>query len=653
MFMFLALFLALPQDYVNLVMNGQYEEAIEYCEGMIQKNKNPYQWKLEMGDVYYNRLHDFERASEIYKDVVENYKHRDGWAHYRLAQVLEMLEDYLNSARMYEIVATRFRKAPLDSFSLTGVERCFKKNYQDYVAVVDGYNITRLELDEKTGRSGTMARSDERAILDQMIIERLIYTNAIKYDVMSTDFFKEGFPPRDRMLILDEVRAYEVMNRTTPTEKQMKKYYKENKDKFKLREHVMGKELVVESESLAQVLLDSLKKDVASFDTLAKQYSKEPNARSGGNMGAVYAGRKPAAVDSVIFNTEPNTLSPIVPFDGKYGIYYITAYKPDQYREYSEVVKQIESQVRAENVTKEEQAFTARLKKKAKLKVHKDSIIKATKDKTEESKGVVLAEVNGRPITYGDIVYRNESMTPQFAKLNLADQEKIEELIHTIFDEELRFELAWRNKYFLYDGYFVQMKDLLKAVLDQGLYQKVVLDAIVIDSAAVERQYKDKIEEFKMAESARVLEILFDSKEVADKVYKEAVARPDAFDSLAVEYSIAPSKERLGEPGLVSRGMRGAEYDKEIFKLKVGQISRVFNVNDRTWTIVKMVEHQPEGYRSLDEVRPMIESRMRRQQQGELANVFLDKIKEEADIQILFPEPEEIPETEPESDVEE
>lgn len=644
MLIFFMLFFALPQDYVNLVMNEDYDAALQYCEGMIQKNKDPRQWKLEMGDIYYSKLLDFEKAAEIYQDVVDNYKQKDGWAYYRLAQVLELLEDYLNSARMYEIVATQFRKAPLDSFSLSGVERCFKKNYQDYVAVIDGYNITRLELDERTGRGGQFARSDEKAVLEQMITERLIFASAVEHKITETDFFKNNFSNQNRSLLLDEVRSYEVISKATPTEKQMKKYYEENKDKYIVREQVMGKEIVVGSDSLARIILDSLTKDIAAFDTLAKLYSIETNARNGGNMGIVYPGRKPPAVDSVIFETEVNTITDIVAFDDKYGVYYITSHKPEHYRDFEQVEKQIETQVRTQNITEEEEAFTKRLRKKAKIKIYGDSIIAAMKDTTDSNRGTILAMINGRNITWGRAMQRNESMTPRFAKLDLSQPDKVEELINTIFDDDLRLELVWRNKYFLHDGYFTKFKDAMKTMMDQGLYQKVVLDAIVIDTAEVEKYYTEHIEEFKMPESARIHEILLDTKEMAEKVHEEIIARPESFDSLAAVYSTALSSVRGGETGLIRRGMMGDEYDKILFSLGIGEISDVFSVKEDTWSIIKMVEHIPEHYRSLDEVSHIIESRMKREQQGELATGFLQKIREEADIQILLPEPEENPE---------
>jgi parvulin-like peptidyl-prolyl isomerase len=552
-----------------------------------------------------------------------------------------MKEDFLNSARMYEIVATRFRKAPLDSFSLTGVERCFKKNYQDYVASIDGYNITRLELDERTGRGGQFARGDERAVLDQMITERLIYASAVTQDVRNGEFFRDNFKIRSKLLLLDEVRAIEIMQEAEPTEKQMKKYYKENKDNYKIREQVMGKEIVVESDSLAQILLDSLKKDIASFDTLAKTYSTQPSARSGGMMGVVYRGHKPKAVEDALFKTEANTLTDVIAFDKGFGIYYVTSYKPEQYRAYEEVKKQLETQVRSTNIQDAEKALTERLKKKARLDVYQDSIIAALKDTTEQGKGIVLAVVNGRNITFTDVIHRNESMTPQFAKVDLTQPDKVEELLNTIFDEELRMELAWRKNYYLYDGYVVQLKDAIKTIMDQGLYRKVVLDAIVIDSQAVAAFYEEHLEEFKMPESARVHEILSETKEAAVKVHELVMANPEAFDSLAAEYSIGPSSLRGGETGLIRRGMMGDKYDEILFSLKIGDISDVFSTKENVWTIIKMVEYYPEHYRGLDEVRHIIENRMRREQQGELATSFLSGIKEEADIQIFLPEPEE------------
>jgi parvulin-like peptidyl-prolyl isomerase len=238
-------------------------------------------------------------------------------------------------------------------------------------------------------------------------------------------------------------------------------------------------------------------------------------------------------------------------------------------------------------------------------------------------------------------------MTPQFSKLDLTKSDKVEELLNVMYDEELSLELGWRKKYFLHDGFFVQLKEAIKGILDQGLYKKIVMDAVVVDSQEVTDAYTQSKEEFKMPESARVNEILLDSKEKAEMVHKLVMANPQAFDSLAAVYSTGSSSARAGETGLVRRGMMSPEYDKLLFKLKVGAISDVFYVKENVWTIIKMVEYLPEQYKSLEEVRNMIESRLRRQKQGEIANAFLTKMKEEADIQIFLPAQEETPEQKP------
>ena len=115
----LAIFLVLPQNYINLLMAGNYDEALKYCQTKIEKNRDVMKWTLEMGDIYYNNLFDRDKAQEIYQGVIDKYQKKlNGWHYLRLAQVLELKENYLEAAKVYEIVATKYRKAPLDSFAL-------------------------------------------------------------------------------------------------------------------------------------------------------------------------------------------------------------------------------------------------------------------------------------------------------------------------------------------------------------------------------------------------------------------------------------------------------------------------------------------------------------------------------------------------------
>ncbi len=125
------------------------------------------------------------------------------------------------------------------------------------------------------------------------------------------------------------------------------------------------------------------------------------------------------------------------------------------------------------------------------------------------------------------------------------------------------------------------------------------------------------------------------------------------FDSLVEIYSIAGTKNRRGDIGLVKRGTRQKEFEDVAFKLKPGELSKVFQTGDSSWTILLVTEHTPVKYRSYDEVKASIEMNLKRERQRKVADEFLNKIKQEADIKIFLPEekpeePVEKPEPSPE-----
>jgi len=625
----------LPQGYVNMLMEGRYEDAIKYCEEMMAKAKG-YEWKQELGDIYYDKLYDLDKALEIYQDIIKNYKQKDGFVHYRIAEILELKEDYLNSAREYEIVATQFRRPPLDSFALTGVERCFKKNYQDSVASIDGYRITRLELDDRMAKSSPFARQDEKAVLDQMILERLLFVNALRYEVMDMDFYKENLKNLKNSLLLDEVYAMAVVDRAKPTEKEMKTYYKKNRAIYKVREELKGKEIIVDSDSLSKFLHDSLTKDINSFDTLAKLYSTAPTKAGGGNMGIIYKGTKPKEVEEIIFKTKPNKLTDIIPSENKFGIYYITEYKPERYRTFDELMSQLESSVKAEKTKNIGDKFIKDLRKKANIVIFRDSII--SKDSVSIPVERIVARINGRTVLKSDVEKRNASQ-PQWGKVDITNPEEFENVLNIMIEEQLKLEFGERNKYYLNEGYFTKLQDGIRRLLDQGLYTRIVVEAVKVDSQEIKDYYKAHKEDFKIPESVRAKEIVVKSKKIADSLRTILLKDSTQFDTLAKEHSIAPTKYQGGETGPIRKGMRSQKFDEVAFKLTPGKMSKVFVTDDSTYNIIKIIEHNLESYRKFEEMAPAIEMNLRREKQGNRANEFLAKIKQEANIKIYLAEP--------------
>ncbi len=636
----LLLCMALPQDYVNMIMDGKFEEAISYCEEMIEKGRDVYKWKLEMGDIHLDKLQNFSEAIEIYRDLIENYKKKDGWLYYRLALALEMNEDYLNAAKSYELVATQFRKSPLDSFALSGVERCFKKNYQDFVAKIDGHTITRLELDEEIAKRSPFAKRDEKAVLDQMIIQTLIYVKAAERGVRGNDSYKEGIVEKRKSLLLEEITAVDIVKKASPTKSQMKRYYRRNKENFVIREQVRGKEIVVDSDSLASFILDSLRKSIESFDTLAKVYSTSHSGKTGGNMGVVFKGVRPKPVDEALFKAKLNELIGAISFDEKFGIYLVTEHKEKSYRSFDEVKSQIDATLKAEKIKKVEQDFVKKLKRKAKIRIYEEKLgVSDTAQAATEDQ--VVAVLNGREILETAVEKRNE-VQPQFGRVDLTQPEEFRKLLNQIIEEELKLAWAETERYYLNDGYVVKIKDATRRLMENELYKEVVVEGASVDTDEVKNYYKEHKEEFKIPETVRCQEIVVKSSDLAKELHAVLRQHPEMFDSLAREHSTKPTAQRGGDTGAIRRGMRSKEFEGIVFKLKVGSISKIFSEDDSTYTIIKLVEHNPTTYRTFEEIKSSIETNLIREKRREIATAYLDKIKQEADIEILLTEPEEL-----------
>ncbi|MEO0205445.1 MAG: peptidyl-prolyl cis-trans isomerase [candidate division WOR-3 bacterium] len=647
------LFTAMPQDYVNMLMKQDYESAAEYCKKMINETTGT-EWRLELGDLYYDKLDEPVKAKQVYQEILDKYAQKDGWVYYRLGLVLEALEDYLNAAKAYEIVATRYRKPPLDSFSLSGVERCFKKNYQDTVALIDGYRITRIELDEQIAKQSPFGKRDEKSVLDQMVLERLLFVQGLKNNVKAMPDYKDLIKQSRNTILLDEVRAVNIIAKADPTDKEVRSYYQKNKHNYKLSKEIRGKEIVVESESLAFFIRDSLSKDQTSFDTLAKTYSTAPTKNGGGEMGIVIPGTKPKEVEDILFSVKLNTISDIIKFDNKYGIYLVYDRKPERFRTFDEVKSQVEAAVRAEKTQKLEEKFLKDLKARAKIEIFKDSIIT---DSTRKSDSRIVAYVNGRPVKFSDVEVKNASQ-PVFARMDVSKPEEYEKVLESLIEEELKLEIAERNKYYFNDGFITKYNEAMKRALEQGLYTKIVLQNASVDSLEIKQYYNAHKEDMKIPETIRCREIVVYNREKAQKL-RDEIARYygekksiipffnkkakieefSMFDSLAKVNSVAYTKNRGGDTGPITKGARPVEFENAVWKLKVGELSKVFLVGDSNWTFVAKTEHSPAKYRTLEEVKGSLEMNLLREKQRKIADDYLKKIREEAEVRIMLPEP--------------
>jgi len=163
---------------------------------------------------------------------------------------------------------------------------------------------------------------------------------------------------------------------------------------------------------------------------------------------------------------------------------------------------------------------------------------------------------------------------------------------------------------------------------------------IVPTEAELRKRYETTKEDYKRPESAHILHILIKvdptappeqdaaakAKAKADSIVKELRAGAD-FAKLAKENSEDPSsKDKGGDMGFVDRGMTVESFDTAAFSVPLNTISDPIRSKEFGYHIIKVLERRPAGYRSFDEVRPMLNAQMadeqaKKQARDEITNI--------------------------------
>ncbi|MEO0086354.1 MAG: hypothetical protein ABIK37_06965, partial [candidate division WOR-3 bacterium] len=240
----------------------------------------------------------------VYEALLADFpKHREVPAVlYRLALAQELQEKFLDAARSYEKVATRYNKSSWANDALDAIERCFRKNYQDRVAYVDGFPITRIEIDDRISRNPTAYEAFEKKqqLLDTMIDNRLLYTAALAAGIAEDSSFRFNMAEQRNRAMFQEWYDREVTSRAEPDEKTLRtQYRKDLTSKYTTPEKVHAYQILVatraEAESLRRLLLSDT---TLVWDSLAKTNSLAPDKERGGDMGLFARGVQPREIEA-------------------------------------------------------------------------------------------------------------------------------------------------------------------------------------------------------------------------------------------------------------------------------------------------------------------------------------------------------------------
>jgi len=153
-----------------------------------------------------------------------------------------------------------------------------------------------------------------------------------------------------------------------PSEEELKAYYEEHKEEFRLPERVKVRQIVLASLQEAKEVRNRLKRG-ASFTELARRRSIAPEAPQGGYLGFVSREEVPEEFE-VVFKLKVGRISPIVKSPYGYHIFLVEERRAGRTLKYEEVKGEMEARLEYERLQQTWRRWLERQRQSVRIEVN-------------------------------------------------------------------------------------------------------------------------------------------------------------------------------------------------------------------------------------------------------------------------------------------
>ncbi len=254
------------------------------------------------------------------------------------------------------------------------------------LVTVNGVAITQNDVDTEL-MNATQGRFNQvppekqaefrRQVLEQLVAKELVFEDAKKTGVLTSQEFKTEFAKIQERIKKDlaiQVWKKQQMDKIKVSEKELKKYYDENKEEFNEQERVHARHILVKTEDEAKSIISKLKglngKALQEkFVELAKEFSTGPSGPKGGDLGYFAQGQMVPEFNDKVFSMKVGTVT-AKPVQTQFGyhIIYLEDKKDKTTRSFDEVKPFIEQRLKIEKFNASMQDKIENLRKQAVIK---------------------------------------------------------------------------------------------------------------------------------------------------------------------------------------------------------------------------------------------------------------------------------------------
>jgi len=257
------------------------------------------------------------------------------------------------------------------------------------LATVSNKTITLKEFKARIAKlppsyQGIVEKNKKR-YLDEMIMETLLYEDAVRKGLDRDDEVKEVLKEARKKILVAKLIKSEVEDNIRIADSEARQYYESHKEDFMTRPLWRASHILVSSEKEAQDILDKLSGG-ASFEELAKSRSIDATASRGGDVGYFRTGQVVGEFEKTCLGLKVGESSGIVHTQFGYHIIKLTDKKESMLEDYEKVKPVIENELKKKKRSELFDRLVLRLKEKYGVQIKEDapSVLKSVNMETPQ-----------------------------------------------------------------------------------------------------------------------------------------------------------------------------------------------------------------------------------------------------------------------------
>lgn len=184
--------------------------------------------------------------------------------------------------------------------------------------------------------------------------------------------------------------------------------------------------------------------------------------------------------------------------------------------------------------------------------------------------------------------------------------------------------------------YRLRLLRLQRQLLIEYVRRSRILSQVKITPQDIQNYYDAHGSDYATPGMVQVRAIQTSNFRDAETVLTQVKASPQDFDDLARQYSIHPSRSNGGELEAFSRDTYAKPFEDVAFNLEIGEISPII-ATEQGYFIIEKLGEIPEQRPPLDEVKSLIEERLRAQKEEEIFGNFMRSLRQYGAVESHWP----------------